>query len=51
MLGGIVIGLIETLGSQYIAARWADVIIFSILIGTLVFRPAGLLGMLAPNRS
>ncbi len=51
MLGGIVIGLIETLGSQYIAAKWADVIIFSILIGTLVFRPAGLLGALAPNRS
>ncbi|MGC9271401.1 branched-chain amino acid ABC transporter permease [Acidiphilium sp.] len=51
MLGGLVIGLIETMGSQYIAARWADVIIFSILIATLVFRPAGLLGMLAPNRS
>lgn len=51
MVGGIIIGLIETLGSQYIAAKWADVIIFSILIGTLVFRPAGLLGALTPNRS
>lgn len=51
MLGGVIIGLIETLGSQYIAAEWADVIIFSILIGTLVFRPAGLLGALTPNRS
>jgi branched-chain amino acid transport system permease protein len=51
MLGGVIIGLIETLGSQYIATKWADVIIFSILIATLVFRPAGLLGALAPNRS
>lgn len=51
MLGGVIIGLIQTLGSQYVAAEWADVIIFSILIGTLVFRPAGLLGALTPNRS
>lgn len=51
MLGGILIGLIETLGSQFVAQKWADVIIFSILIGTLVFRPAGILGALTPNRS
>lgn len=51
MFGGVIIGLVETIGSQYIAARWADVLIFSILIGTLVFKPAGLLGVLAPNRS
>lgn len=51
MLGGILIGLIETLGSQLVSAAWADVIIFSILVLVLVFRPAGLLGRLAPNRS
>ena len=51
MVGGLLIGLIETIGSQYIAAKWADVIIFSILILTLVFRPAGLLGAQSPNRS
>lgn len=51
MIGGLIIGLIETIGSQYIAAQWADVLIFSILIATLVFKPAGLLGVLAPNRS
>lgn len=51
MLGGILIGLIETMASQYIATKWADVIIFSILILVLVFKPAGLLGALAPNRS
>ncbi len=51
MLGGMIIGLIETMSSQFIAVRWTDVIIFSILVLVLVFRPAGLLGRLAPNKS
>jgi branched-chain amino acid transport system permease protein len=51
MLGGIIIGLIEALGAQLISASWADVIIFSILVLVLVFRPAGLLGRVAPNKS
>jgi branched-chain amino acid transport system permease protein len=51
MLGGIVIGLIESLGGQYIAVRWTDVIIFSILVLVLVFRPTGLLGRAAPTKS
>jgi branched-chain amino acid transport system permease protein len=51
MLGGVVIGLIEAYASAYIASAWADVIIFSILVLVLVFRPAGLLGRLAPNKS
>jgi branched-chain amino acid transport system permease protein len=44
MLGGILIGLIESLGGQFIAVRWTDVIIFSLLVLVLVFRPSGLLG-------
>ena len=51
MLGGVLIGLIEALGSQLIGAAWVDVIIFGILVLVLVFRPAGLLGRLAPNKS
>ena len=51
MLGGIIIGLIEAMGGQLISASWADVIIFSILVLVLVFRPAGLLGRVAPNKS
>ncbi len=51
MVGGILIGLIESYGGQFIAASWADVIIFSILVGVLVFRPSGLLGRLAPTKS
>ncbi len=51
MLGGVIIGLIEAFGGQWIGSAWADVIIFAILVLVLVFRPAGLLGRLAPNRS
>jgi branched-chain amino acid transport system permease protein len=51
MVGGIIIGLVEAFGSYWISAAWADVIIFSILVLVLVFKPAGLLGQLAPNKS
>ena len=51
MVGGLIIGLIEALGGQLISASWADVIIFSILVLVLVFRPAGLFGRVAPNKS
>ena len=51
MVGGVLIGLIETLGGQLIAVRWTDVIIFSILILVLVFVPSGLLGRAAPTKS
>jgi branched-chain amino acid transport system permease protein len=51
MIGGIVIGLIESLGGQFLAVRWTDVIIFSILILVLVFRPTGLLGFSTPQKS
>ena len=36
---------------HWISAAWADVIIFSILVLVLVFKPAGLLGRLVPNKS
>jgi len=51
MVGGVLIGLIETLGGQLIAVRWTDVIIFSILVLVLVFVPTGLLGRAAPTKS
>jgi len=51
MVGGVLIGLIETLGGQLIAVRWTDVIIFSILILVLVFVPTGLFGRAAPTKS
>lgn len=51
MLGGLLIGIIETMTSQFISTNWAEVVIFSILVIVLVLRPAGLLGRVAPNKS
>jgi branched-chain amino acid transport system permease protein len=51
MVGGVIIGMIEAMGGQFIATAWTDVIIFSILVLVLVFRPAGLFGRLAPTKS
>ena len=44
MLGGIVIGLVRSLGSQYVGEQWTSALVFAILIILLVFRPSGLLG-------
>jgi branched-chain amino acid transport system permease protein len=51
MVGGVLIGLIESLGGHFLAVRWADVIIFSILVLVLVFVPTGLFGRATPNKS
>jgi branched-chain amino acid transport system permease protein len=44
VVGGILIGVIGAMNDQYIGVRWTDVIIFTVLILVLVFRPRGLLG-------
>jgi len=44
MVGGLLLGVFETLGAGYISAAWKDAIAFCILIGILVLRPTGLLG-------
>src|SRR5258708_10249656 len=44
MLGGLAIGLIETMWSAYFSVEYKDVAAFSILIIVLIFLPTGLLG-------
>jgi branched-chain amino acid transport system permease protein len=44
MLGGLLIGLIETFWAGYFSAEYKDVAAFSILIVVLIFLPSGLLG-------
>lgn len=44
VLGGLVIGLVRSLGIGYVSQHWVDALIFGILIVILVFRPTGLLG-------
>ena len=44
VLGGLLIGLIETFWSAYFSSDYKDVAAFSILAITLIFMPSGLLG-------
>ncbi|HVK11321.1 MAG TPA: branched-chain amino acid ABC transporter permease [Gemmataceae bacterium] len=44
VLGGLVIGLVRSLGSVYVGETWNSALVFAILILILVFRPSGLLG-------
>ena len=44
MLGGLLIGLIETFWSAYFTVEYKDVAAFAILVLVLIFRPTGLLG-------
>ena len=44
MLGGILIGLIETLWSAYFSIEYKDVAAFCVLIIVLIFLPTGILG-------
>ena len=50
MLGGFVIGIVEALTAQLWGNQWTEVVVFSILILILVFRPSGLLGQQLPEK-
>ncbi len=44
MVGGLLLGVVESLGSAYISVAWKDAIAFFVLIFILILRPTGLLG-------
>ena len=44
MVGGIVLGLLESFGTSWFGGEWRDVFAFGFLILFLVFKPTGLLG-------
>lgn len=44
MLGGVLLGLVETLGGAYISSQYKSVISFAILIIVLLIKPTGILG-------
>jgi branched-chain amino acid transport system permease protein len=44
MLGGFLIGLVESYSDTFLDTRWTQAVVFLVLIGILVFRPSGLLG-------
>lgn len=44
VLGGLLLGVVETLASAYIGEGYRDLVAFSLVLLFLVFRPQGLLG-------
>lgn len=59
MLGGILLGVIESLGAGYIGdltggflgSHYQDIFAFFVLIGVLIFRPSGLIGERVAERA
>lgn len=44
MLGGVLLGVTETLAAAYFSSEYKDIVAFALLILVLLFRPTGLLG-------
>jgi branched-chain amino acid transport system permease protein len=45
MLGGVILGVIETLGAAYVSSAYRDAIAFSVLIIILLVKPSGIMGI------
>jgi branched-chain amino acid transport system permease protein len=50
-VGGFVIGIVFSMASGYLSQQWSDVVIFSVLILVLVFKPTGLLGIRVADKA
>lgn len=51
MVGGLVLGLLESLGAGYLSAQWKNVFAFLILVVLLLFKPTGLFGERVAERA
>ena len=47
IVGGVALGLLESLGAAYVSSVWKDTIAFVVLLLVLFVRPHGLLGKAA----
>jgi branched-chain amino acid transport system permease protein len=43
-IGGIIIGVAESLGAVYISSGWKEVLVYVLFLLVLLFKPSGLLG-------
>jgi branched-chain amino acid transport system permease protein len=44
MVGGLLLGIVESLSQSCMSSQWIDVVAFVVLILVLMFRPTGILG-------
>ena len=49
-LGGVLLGIIESMAKAYISTQLANVIVFAVLIVVLLVKPSGLLGKYVPEK-
>ena len=45
VLGGLLVGVVESLGAGYLSGNYKDIYAFALLIAVLMVRPSGLLGV------
>ena len=50
LLGGILLGIIETFAKAYISTDLSDAVVFAVLIVVLLVKPSGLLGRYVPEK-
>jgi branched-chain amino acid transport system permease protein len=50
MLGGILLGITESLAAGYIGGEYKDVVAFVVLVLVLILKPSGLLGTRVPDK-
>jgi branched-chain amino acid transport system permease protein len=48
--GGLLLGLLESLGAGYLSSAYKDVIAFVIILAVLFVRPDGILGAIRSER-
>ncbi|NOU07685.1 MAG: branched-chain amino acid ABC transporter permease, partial [Hyphomicrobiaceae bacterium] len=50
LIGGIIIGIIETLAGFYLATGWKDVAAYIVLLAVLLLKPEGLFGAVGKKK-
>ncbi len=51
ILGGLIVGITESLGAGYLSGSYKDIYPFILMIAVLMFRPAGLFGTIAKMKA
>jgi branched-chain amino acid transport system permease protein len=50
ILGGVIVGLAESLGAAYVSSTYKDALVFLLMVGFLLLRPQGLFGEFRGDR-
>jgi branched-chain amino acid transport system permease protein len=45
LLGGMIVGVIESVGPQFMAATWTEAVVYALFLLFLFFKPSGLFGV------